>query len=279
MNKIFITDLDGTLFDRKGALSDFSKYNLKELLKREDFNFTVATGRDFYLMRSPLRGFDFKIPLISHDGAYVAAIDQKEPLYVEDIEWDYLGSVYSYFKERNFSVFFKVIHDGEVFTVYDGVNNFLEHWYITLKQALCYTNIIKINKLNDISVYSALSATIIGFREEIDEIYLSMENYPELKISKYARIEFDDKISVIEVQSIHAEKINGIKFLANYLSISYKDIIYFGDSDNDISVFNENEIHKVTPQNGIDELKSKACEIIDYHYNDAVLKYILSNFK
>ncbi|AYE36094.1 hypothetical protein DB313_01035 [Borrelia turcica IST7] len=279
LSKVFITDLDGTLLDAKGSLSDFSKNNLKELLKRDDFKFTVATGRDFYLMRSPLRGFDFKIPLISHDGAYVASIDQGKPLYVENIRWDYLCDIYSYFKNNGFSVFFKVIHNGEVFNAYDGINNFLEHWYLTFKQTFCCSNIIKIDKINDISLYDVLSVTVIGTREIIEGVFLNMRNYSELKVSKYGRIEFNDKISVIEVQSIHAEKINGIKFLADYLSISYKDIVYFGDSDNDISVFNENEIHKVTPQNGIDTLKDKACEVIDYHYNDSVVKYILNNFK
>ncbi|UER67400.1 HAD family hydrolase [Borrelia sp. BU AG58] len=279
MSKIFITDLDGTLLDRRGALSDFSRNSLRELLKRDDFNFTVATGRDFYLMRSPLRGFDFKIPLISHDGAYVASMDQDEPLYVENIGWDCVNDVYSYFKSNGFSVFFKVIHKGEVFNVYDGIGNFLEYWYLTFKQTFCCSNIIKIDKLSDISLYDILSVTIIDTQEKIKNVFLNMRDYSELKVSRYGRIEFNDKIGVIEIQSIRAEKINGIKFLADYLSISYKDIVYFGDSDNDISVFNENEIHKVTPQNGIDALKDKACEVIDYHYNDSVVKYILSNFR
>ncbi|WKC57780.1 HAD-IIB family hydrolase [Borrelia sp. P9F1] len=279
MSKVFITDLDGTLLDRRGSLSDFSRNSLKELLKRDDFNFTVATGRDFYLMRSPLRGFDFKIPLISHDGAYVTLVDQGSPLYVEDISRDCIDDIYSYFKHNGFSVFFKVIQNGEVFNVYDGINNFLEHWYVTFKQTFCRSNIIKIDKLNDIALCDILSVTIIAARERIEDIFLNMKNYSELKVSRYGRIEFNDKISVIEIQSVHAEKINGIKFLADYLSISYKDIVYFGDSDNDISVFNENEIHKVTPQNGIEALKDKACEVIDYHYNDAVLKYILNNFE
>ncbi|UGQ17011.1 HAD-IIB family hydrolase [Borrelia sp. RT1S] len=279
MSKVFITDLDGTLLDRRGSLSDFSRNSLRELLKRDDFNFTVATGRDFYLMRSPLRGFNFKIPLISHDGAYVASVDQSRPLYVENISWDCVDDIYSCFKHNGFSVFFKVIQNGEVFNVYDGINNFLEHWYLTFKQTYCRSNIVKIDKLSDISLYDVLSVTIIATRERIEDIFLNMKSYSELKVSKYGRVEFNDKISVIEIQSVRAEKINGIKFLADYLSISYKDIVYFGDSDNDISVFNENEIHKVTPQNGIDVLKDKACEVIDYHYNDAVLKYILNNFE
>ncbi|UGQ15901.1 HAD-IIB family hydrolase [Borrelia sp. RT5S] len=279
MSKVFITDLDGTLLDSRGSLSDFSRNSLRELLKRDDFNFTVATGRDFYLMRSPLRGFNFKIPLISHDGAYVTSVDQSRPLYVENISWDCVDDIYSCFKHNGFSVFFKVIQKGEVFNVYDGINNFLEHWYLTFKQTYCRSNIVKIDKLSDISLYDVLSVTIIATRERIEDIFLNMKSYSELKVSKYGRVEFNDKISVIEIQSVRAEKINGIKFLADYLSISYKDIVYFGDSDNDISVFNENEIHKVTPQNGIDALKDKACEVIDYHYNDAVLKYILNNFE
>ena len=142
----------------------------------------------------------------------------------------------------------------------------------------CCSNIIKIDNINDISLYDVLSVTVIGTREIIEDVFLNMKNYSALKVSKYGRIEFNDKISVIEIQSIHAEKINGIKFLADYLSHFLKDIVYFGDSDNDISVFNENEIHKVTPQNGIDMLKDKACEVIDYHYNDSVVKVHIKQF-
>ena len=62
-NKIYISDLDGTLLRNDASLSSFSKNTLIELIDR-GLIFTVATARSIASVREILRGLKLNLPVI-----------------------------------------------------------------------------------------------------------------------------------------------------------------------------------------------------------------------
>jgi len=61
LNKtLFISDLDGTLLNKKGKLSNFTKTTLNKLI-HEGLNFTIATGRSPFTVKFAISDLDLKI--------------------------------------------------------------------------------------------------------------------------------------------------------------------------------------------------------------------------
>lgn len=69
MKKIYITDLDGTLFNSKAEISDFSKKTLKEFLDNEKLTF--FTARSYHVARKKLGDIPFNIPCSVLNGCYI----------------------------------------------------------------------------------------------------------------------------------------------------------------------------------------------------------------
>lgn len=69
--KLFVTDLDGTLLNSDGTISDYSVATLNRLLGN-GLKITYATARSYYSASAVLRDVHFTLPCITHNGAYLS---------------------------------------------------------------------------------------------------------------------------------------------------------------------------------------------------------------
>ena len=70
MYKAVISDLDGTLLNEKGKVSDFTRETVKELIDK-GIKFYIATGRNYGLVKAVMDELGITIPLISANGARI----------------------------------------------------------------------------------------------------------------------------------------------------------------------------------------------------------------
>src|SRR5210317_569274 len=68
--ELIVFDLDGTLLNRKSAISDYTSETLKLLSKRE-IAYTVATGRTLHGARAILEGHCFPLPQAYKNGVMI----------------------------------------------------------------------------------------------------------------------------------------------------------------------------------------------------------------
>ncbi len=71
---LYVSDLDGTLLDAEGRLSERSRRGLKRLLDK-GLPFTVATARSVYSVRDVLAGLELPLPVIEFNGAMLSELD------------------------------------------------------------------------------------------------------------------------------------------------------------------------------------------------------------
>jgi hydroxymethylpyrimidine pyrophosphatase-like HAD family hydrolase len=71
MDTIYISDLDGTLLRNDVSLSDYSRENLKLLLKK-GAKFTVASARRVSGIRKMLGDLPITLPIINFNGAFLS---------------------------------------------------------------------------------------------------------------------------------------------------------------------------------------------------------------
>lgn len=112
---------------------------------------------------------------------------------------------------------------------------------------------------------------------EIYKILLSSNNYDLNKIMNDV-IEENTYYSVangdlFQIMNINATKWNGIQNLLNAFQINPKDVIYFGDDNDDFeSIINCGT--GIAVSNALDKIKNVANEIIGTNDEDAVASYI-----
>jgi len=68
---LYVSDLDGTLLDRQGQLSEATRTGLAELLA-QGLVFTVASARHVVSIRQLLAGLRLSLPVISSNGAFIS---------------------------------------------------------------------------------------------------------------------------------------------------------------------------------------------------------------
>lgn len=70
MNKLYVTDLDGTLLNRQDRVSPFSIRVINGLVDK-GLLFTYATARSLVSASRVTEGLNTKIPVIAYNGAFI----------------------------------------------------------------------------------------------------------------------------------------------------------------------------------------------------------------
>jgi hypothetical protein len=92
MSRLYVSDLDGTLLDPGGRISDVSLGILTELLA-EGMPFTVASARSVVTMREVLRGLPVALPIVEFNGAFISELASGRHLHCDAIERHFVEDV------------------------------------------------------------------------------------------------------------------------------------------------------------------------------------------
>lgn len=84
--KLLALDLDGTLFTSRGYIAEQSKARIGEAQK-QGIMVTLATGRHYPFAKSVARELMIDVPLITHDGGYIAHPQSDEIYFVKRIPY------------------------------------------------------------------------------------------------------------------------------------------------------------------------------------------------
>ena len=84
MKTLHISDLDGTLLDNEGKLSDENKRRINNLIEK-GLLFTIATARTFATVVPILDGVKINCPVILMNGVMIYDLIKKVPIDLEII--------------------------------------------------------------------------------------------------------------------------------------------------------------------------------------------------
>jgi HAD superfamily hydrolase (TIGR01484 family) len=87
---LYITDLDGTLLNQDGELSDYTKNVLKSLIEK-GVQFSIATGRPLSLVSKVFDDITLTVPLVISNGVLVYDMTTKQ--YVKSFFIDSLQCI------------------------------------------------------------------------------------------------------------------------------------------------------------------------------------------
>ena len=264
--KLVAIDMDGTLLDSKGRVSNRTRQAIYEASKKGVY-IILATGRILKSAVNHAIELDLKKPIISSNGAVI--IDEnKEIIYQKPINSRSVKEVTEigksegiYFHFYDDVSFYSNIYIEEVFNFYNTDESKKSGNEIKMN---IFDNVDEIIGNKDINVYKFLF--IDDDRSKLDNLQYRLKSLEDICIcSSWG--------NNLEVTDRDVSKGNGLKYLCNRLNISAKDVIAIGDNENDISMIEYAGLG-VAMGNGVEKAKSISDLITSTNDEDGVAKII-----
>lgn len=266
--KLVALDLDGTLFNRNGEITEMTKNEIRRI-HGQGVHTVISTGRPFNgLPFSQIENTGIEYA-ITTNGAAIYRIDGKECLYDNSMEFDVYGPIVEYILARE--VHIDLYIDGEGFT-----------------PIRCRENIGRLD------VPESLRAYMIATRTPVADLFqyvkdcgkkvqkINLNFYPQPDGSRLYREEVlhflksNPNIEVVcggfnnfEVSKAGATKSDGLEHLSAILSVPMEQTMAMGDSENDYSMINAAGIG-VAMANASDDIKAIADYITTSNEEDGV---------
>lgn len=277
--QLYISDLDGTLFQPDASLSSHSRESLNKLLLSPDFQFTIATARGFHSTKQKLTGLNLRLPVILNNGAYISDLASGKHIIINSIPDALIEEVYQLIRSH---ARYPMIssNDGQRDNLYchKELNDGIRWFHGECKQ-------IKDSRLREAHTYEqGLSERITGLvvideLEVVKGIHASLaEQFSDTLSFHYYENIYSKGWYWLEISSQQANKSSAIQQFCELYDYDVTALTTFGDNLNDISMLRLAK-HKIAVENAVDPLKKIATEVIGKNTEEAVVSYITEKFK
>ncbi|MBI9013589.1 MAG: HAD family hydrolase [Clostridiales bacterium] len=264
---LYITDLDGTLLDEEGCLSNESKESLLKLIE-SDVMFTVASARSVQSIQILLQDIPLTLPIIAFNGAYISDFETGQHYVINAIEKKIAHSLfkllipYGVLSSLHTKGVDALFYSGTVST---GTTDYIRDREIDLK--------VRVNAIEAIPFDSEVMAfTVIDTKEKILELKEKLVSYDNIIVDAWEDMYYKPWYW-LSIHSNESTKANGIKALKDMMTIPVDQLIVFGDNTNDIEMFSIADL-SCAVDNAVDSLKNIADEIIGPHIHNSVVRKI-----
>ena len=264
MKRLYVTDLDGTLLDRKSAVSLKSKTILNQFIRSGGY-ITYATARSYTSARIVTQGIDFSLPVVVYNGTFIYDIKNCSFLHSE------------YFSKENIEQLFSLCRMFSltplVYTFVDGVEKILWNKNGVLSDGFLYylnrrredKRMCAVNTLEQSFQGNIFYLTFIENQEDLQEVYACIQQLGCFNCVFQQEIYRTEYWCEIMPKSVN--KASAIVRLKEFLQCD--ELVVFGDSLNDIPMFRTAQ-RSYAVGNANDNLKQIATEVIGYNDGDSV---------
>lgn len=241
--KLIAVDMDGTFLDSR---KEFNKERFAALYKRmleKDIRFVVASGNQYYQLRSFFPEIQDNIAFVAENGAFV--VDCNKELSVGEMTQETIDKVLWIFKELD--AYSKLVVCGKNSAYVNS--SVSDHFYQNTKRFY--------HRLKRVDSFSEIDDIIFKFASGFSE-----EEVPAL-LEHFIR-EVGDVVSPVPtghgsidliIPGMH--KASGIQLLQKLWGISDGETAAFGDSGNDIEML-EHVAYSFAMANAADDVKKAA---------------------
>ncbi len=270
--ELIVFDLDGTLLNRHGKISTYTRETLR-LLAERGIAYTVATGRTLHGATDLLEGHGFHLPQIFKNGVMI---------------WGPQTRAYSH---QNFLSLSEIEHVLEailsqqvtpfIFTLDPDNRNAIYHaplqseWEIRLAEDFAArggVDVLPVAQLPADADITNISA--LGVPAAIDAVEAMIIEEEHLVAYAGSALE-GEKWRWIDIHHSDASKGAAVEMLRTQLGVS--KVVCFGDSENDLSMFTlADECY--APENAKDSVKALATAIIGHHDEDGIARYLRQRY-
>lgn len=268
--KLVATDLDGTLFNSKTEISDFTKQTIMKLLA-QGIQFVPCSARTLKWIDPWLREQAGIKYVVSSNGAVVADNHTEEFLLVN------------------------AISAKDAIEILKEVEDINPYWSIDTNGSL-YSHRAILTDHEKIGVTGSYYENVIATRIFLDDYHEILDDEKN-SVRKIHFITYDmdkrevlkqalEKFEMIQVTSSHFENLEildinaskgiGLSWVLEKENINRNEVFAFGDNDNDIELFKSVD-YGIAVANATENLKKHAFSTTSTNDEDGVAKYIVEH--
>lgn len=263
-----VCDMDGTLLNSQGSISEKNEAALKKL-QSKGMEVIIASGRTDLMVKSYVKQLGLTGSVISSNGGLIRNIKTGEILYSKLIEKSVVREILSYCIENNVDFLLYTLD-----MVYGNEGNPLMHKYEkrneelseNLKAPLSY--LYNISEIDNIDVLKVL----LVCREQPERIIELQKHF-----SKNKRITaVSSAVGLLDIMASNISKGSALKILAEKMGIDLNHVIAFGDNYNDVEMLKCVGM-PIAVENAVEDIKLHARHVTKSN-DESGIAYAIHNF-
>ena len=270
--ELVVFDLDGTLLDASAQISPFTRETLM-LLAANGIAYTVATGRARHAAQDILASHRFELPQAFKNGVLIwdpkaAGYSHHQWLTAEEI-----GHVVDAMAKAAITPFLSTLEaDGQHRIFHPPIAG--EHDQM-LASSLADRPGVSLHAIAELP-WNAEISSISGLGSPAAVAAIEVLIAAERNLVAYGgpALEGPD-LAWIDIHHVDGTKGNAVQRMSSSLGV--ERVICFGDSDNDLSMF-EIAHEAYAPRNALDVVKDAATEVIGHHDEDGIARFLRDRF-
>jgi len=272
-NKIYISDLDGTLLRNDAKLSDYSKIKIQKLV-RNGVHLSVASARSVVAIQKMFDGVKLNLPVVEFNGAFISDLGTGQHEVINEIDKSITPEILSLSIRHGYTPFISSYNGKEDCLYYGSILNVGMEWYLKDRKRAQDKRLRETSVLKDALKDNIVCFTIIGREEPLAELQMRIKDrFNDLVELHLIENQYSPGWYWLTAHDYRATKDQGIKIILDRLGISPNELTVFGDNANDIKMF-KLAGKSIAVNNATNELKSYASEIIGSNEEDSLIKYI-----
>lgn len=266
--ELFISDLDGTLFNSKAEVSPTTQQKLNALIEN-GLAFSIATARSLVSTTMIMSGVKLRLPMILMNGVLI--YDPVKCVYevVNRLSDELCRDLLARMRKHDLDCLMYTLTDGEMTTVFEKLSNRAMQTFYDERKSKYNKALRSVERLED-GIGDNIYFTLLDTFERLSPLYEELKDRKDISITLYNDI-YDTDFWYLEIFSVKATKENGVRYLRQKLRPD--KITAFGDNLNDLSLFAGAD-EKIAVSNAKKELTEAADKVIGSNDEDGVVKYL-----
>ena len=272
MKTLYLSDLDGTLLNSDGLLSQKSADTLNYLLK-QGLLFTVATARTSATVLDMFSDVALNLPLILMNGVVLYDTANDRNILCHSIDKASADEILSFFYNKNKAPMLYFQKEDHLEIHYSDLENKYQMDYVGNRKELSRKIFVYKKELNVNDDDNLIYIVTLDKPKKIQDIRDRIVKSDRVTCAFYS--DNYTECNFLECMNKKASKASAAVELKRLLGVDR--IVAFGDNLNDIPLFEiADECYAVS--NSCDELKSRATGVIGSNDDDAVVEFLLKHY-
>lgn len=242
MIKLLALDLDGTLLNSKGKISDENKSAIRKA-EEKGVLVTIATGRRFRDARPVALEAEFNAPIITHNGALLKFAQTLETVAASTIKTETVTEILRVGNAICGDALLSADPHGKGTLYYDTVSE----KNIPLQKYIAWSKILHGDEAETAIVHVENLDEIV---EKIETVHVSFSGRcePMFEMQKILNDELKDSVNILATVYTHldftlldilppgASKAHGVDALAKLNNLTRENVMTIGDNFNDLEM-------------------------------------------
>lgn len=270
---LYVTDLDGTLLDAQGKLSQRSRTGLKRLLEGR-MPITIASARGYRSIREVLGDLPFSLPVVEYNGAFLTDYATGEHLEVNALEANLAHELFDMIVASGQRPFVSSFNGLEDCVHYDELINPAMVWYEVRRRSVSDPRLRRTPDLRRTMAEAVVSLTVM---DRSERQIRALEERLMRTFGSLVRLYFYENAYFrgtywLTIHDDRASKHLAVEKLRSRLPPQVK-VVALGDNVNDIEMLRAAD-RAVAVENAVPALLALAHSVIGHHAKDSVIEFL-----